>query len=50
MSCNDLGPNIVGKLIPDNIRLERGSSISWDCFATGNQPKYQWIKDYQVRV
>lgn len=49
VGCADLGPNIVGQLIPDNIRLSRGSSISWDCFATGTAPTYQWSKDFQVK-
>ncbi|XP_066915773.1 uncharacterized protein [Clytia hemisphaerica] len=46
-ACNDLGPNIVGQILPDNIRLPIGETIGWDCFATGENPQYQWNKDYE---
>ena len=49
-ACNDLGPNIVGQILPDNIRLPVGESIGWDCFATGESPQYQWKKDYVVTI
>lgn len=48
MPCSDFGPNIIGRIYPDNVRLKSGSDIEWNCFATGDNPVYQWVKDEQV--